>query len=70
MADHRRRAGARALELVSAGIAVRTRRETGRTFAATLVDEIVEQHAARLSDLAREQVEAERSALRHVAAGS
>lgn len=57
------------LELVSAGIAVRTRRETGRA-AATLVAEIVEQHAARLSDLAREQVEVERSALRDVAAGS
>jgi hypothetical protein len=57
------------LELISAGIAVRTRRETGRA-AATLVAEIVEQHAATLSDLARQQLEVERSALRDVAAGS
>jgi hypothetical protein len=57
------------LELISAGIAVRTRRETGRA-AATLVAEILEQHAATLSELAREQIEVERSALRDVASGS
>jgi hypothetical protein len=57
------------LELISAGIAVRTRRETGRG-AATLVAEIVDQHTATLSDLAREQVAVEVGTLRDVAAGS
>jgi hypothetical protein len=57
------------LELISAGIAVRTRRETGRA-AATLVSDIVDQHVATLSDLARQQVEVERTALRDVAASS
>jgi len=57
------------LELISAGIAVRSRRETGRA-AAALVADIVEQHAASLSDLGRQQVEVERSALCEIAAGS
>jgi hypothetical protein len=57
------------LELISAGIAVRTRRETGRA-AATLVSEIVDQHATTLSELARQQVEVEVGTLRDVAAGS
>jgi hypothetical protein len=55
------------LELISAGIAVRSRRETGRA-AATLVAEIVDQHAATLSELGRQQVEAERGALCEIAA--
>jgi hypothetical protein len=57
------------LELISAGIAVRSRRETGRA-AAALVADIVEQHAATLTELARQQVEVERTALCEVAAGS
>ena len=57
------------LELISAGIAVRSRRETGRA-AAALVADIVDQHAAGLSELGRQQVEAERSALCEIAAGS
>jgi hypothetical protein len=57
------------LELISAGIAVRSRREKGRA-AATLVADIVDQHAASLSELGRRQVEVERSALCEIAAGT
>jgi len=57
------------LELISAGIAVRSRRETGRA-AAALVADIVDQHGDNLSALGRRQVEAERSALCEIAAGS
>jgi hypothetical protein len=56
------------LELISGGIAVRSRRETGRA-AAALVADIVDQHAATLTELARQQVEVERIALCDVAAG-
>ena len=57
------------LELVSAGIAVRSRRETGRA-AATLLADIVDQHAATLSELGRQQLEVELGALCEIAAGS
>jgi hypothetical protein len=57
------------LELISEGIAVRSRREAGRA-AASLVADIVDQHAATLSELGRQQVDVERSALQDVAAGS
>jgi hypothetical protein len=57
------------LELISAGIAVRSRRETGRA-AASLVADIVDQHAATLPEAGRQQLEVERSVLCEVAAGS
>lgn len=57
------------LELISADIAVRSRRETGRA-AAALVSDIVDQHTATLPPVQREQVEVERTVLRDVAASS
>jgi hypothetical protein len=57
------------LQLISGDITVRTRQETG-TAAAALVADLVDQHAATLTPLERDQLEAEVSALREIAAGS